>query len=215
MKFSRLGRIKFLSHLDFMTLFHRTAVRAGVPIAFSQGFNPHPKIAFGPALSVGMESLAEYLDMETDPFIDLIQMTKALNSALPDGIRVQEARLIPKKAASLSGSIGRYMYEVGVPPALATDVEVRTRAFLARETVIVEKDDKQKDIRPGVESIVVKGPALLEVTVQDSEKAKPRIQDVIEKLFDIGHDQAVLFNIKRTAMLVKENGTWQSPMDVT
>ncbi|MEK6743082.1 MAG: TIGR03936 family radical SAM-associated protein, partial [Nitrospirota bacterium] len=56
MKFSRIGRVRFLSHLDFMTLFHRTAVRAGVPLAFSQGFNPHPKIAFGPALSVGMES---------------------------------------------------------------------------------------------------------------------------------------------------------------
>jgi len=79
----------------------------------------------------------------------------------------------------------------------------------------VEKDGKQKDIRPGIEAIAAKGPALLEITIQDSEIVKPRIQDVIEKLFDIGHDQAVLFNIKRTAMFVKENDTWQSPMDVT
>ena len=215
MKFSRTGRIRFLSHLDFMTLFHRTAVRAGVPIAFSQGFNPHPKIAFGPALSVGMESEAEFLDMETDPFIDLLQITKALNSSLPEGVRVLEARIVPKKAGSLSGSIGRYIYEVGVPADQAADVERRTREFLAHETIIVEKDDKQKDIRPGIEAIEVKGPALLEVVIQDSEKAKPRIQDIVEKLFSVSRDQAVLFPIKRTAMFVKENGTWQSPMDVS
>jgi radical SAM-linked protein len=76
MKFSKTGRIRFLSHLDFMTLFHRAAVRAGVAIAFSQGFNPHPKISFGPALPVGMESESEYLDMETDPFVDLLQTTR-------------------------------------------------------------------------------------------------------------------------------------------
>ncbi|NTW68068.1 MAG: DUF2344 domain-containing protein, partial [Nitrospirae bacterium] len=215
MKFSRHGRIRFLSHLDFMTLFHRTAVRAGVPVAFSQGFNPHPKIAFGPALSVGMESEAEFLDMETDPFIDLMQVTKSLNSALPDGVRVMEARIIPKKAGSLSGSIGRYIYEVNMPAGRAADVEERIIVFLERDAVTVEKDGKQKDIRPGIEAVAVKGPGLLEITIQDSEIAKPRIQDVIAKLFDIGHDQALLFNIKRTAMFVKENGTWQSPMDVT
>ena len=120
-----------------------------------------------------------------------------------------------KKAGSLSGSIGRYIYEVGVPADQAADVERRTREFLAHETIIVEKDDKQKDIRPGIEAIEVKGPALLEVVIQDSEKAKPRIQDIVEKLFSVGRDQAVLFPIKRTAMFVKENGTWQSPMDVS
>ncbi len=215
LKFSRIGRIRFLSHLDFMTLFHRTAVRAGIPIAFSQGFNPHPKIAFGPALSVGMESEAEYLDMETDPFIDLMQVTKALNSSLPEGVRVLEARIIPKKAGSLSGSIGRYIYEVGIPDEHAKDVDARTKEFLARGAVIVEKDGKQKDIRPGIESMVLKGPNLVEIVLQDSEKAKPRIQDVIEKLFAVSHEQSVLFGVRRTAMFVKENGNWQSPMDAS
>jgi radical SAM-linked protein len=162
-----------------------------------------------------MESEAEFLDMETDPFIDLMQVTKALNSSLPEGVRVLEARIIPKKAGSLSGSIGRYIYEVNVHADRVMDVEAQTREFLAREAVIVEKDGKQKDIRPGIESILIKGPVVLEVVLQDSEQTKPRIQDVVEKLFNIGHEQAVLFGVKRTAMFVKENGTWQSPMDVS
>jgi len=159
-------------------------------------------------------SEAEFLDMETDPLIDLMQVTKSLNSALPEGVRVLEARIVPKKAGSLSGSIGRYIYEVGVPVDLATSAEGRTREFLAREAVILEKDGKQKDIRPGIETIAIKGPAFLEVVIQDSEETKPRIQDIIEKLFAIGHDRAVMFNIKRTAMYMKVDGSWQSPMDV-
>ena len=214
MKFSRTGRIRFLSHLDFMTLFHRTAVRAGIQLAFSQGFNPHPKIAFGPALSVGMESEAEFLDMETDPFIDLLQATKDLNHSLPDGVRILESRIIPKKAPSLSGSISRYIYEVGIPAEHAKESGAKIKELLAKQSVIVEKEGKQKDIRPGIESIVAKGSGLLEITIQDSDKARPRIQDVVEKLFTISHDQALLFRIKRTAMFEKANETWQSPMDV-
>jgi radical SAM-linked protein len=214
MQFTRTGRVRFLSHLDFMTLFHRAAVRAGVPIAFSQGFNPHPKFSFGPALSVGMESEAEYLDLETDPFVDLEKITKALNSSLPDGIRIVQSLLVPKKAPSLSGSIGRYAYEVTVPAVHAGNLEERVKVFLGLETVIVEKDGKQKDIRPGVEAIVIKGPLLIEAVLEDSEKARPRIQDVIENLFSIGREQAVLFGVKRTAMFVKDNGEWTSPMEV-
>ena len=214
MKFSRIGRIRFLSHLDFMTLFHRTAVRAGVPLAFSQGFNPHPKIAFGPALSVGLESEAEFLDMETDPFIDLLQATKDLNNSLPGGVRILESRIIPKKAASLSGGISRYIYEVCIPAEHAREAGSRINELMARQSLIVEKEGKQKDIRPGIESIVMKGAGLLEITLQDSDKARPRIQDIVEKLFAIGRDEALLFRIKRTAMFEKDNGNWQSPMEV-
>lgn len=214
MQFSRVGRIRFLSHLDLMTLFHRTAVRAGVPLAFSQGFNPHPKIAFGPALSVGLESEAELLDMETDPFIDLLQVTKDMNNALPRGIRILESRIIPKKAASLSGCISRYRYEVCIPAEQMNETGSLISAFLAMQSVIVEKDGKQKDIRPGIESIVTKEAGLLEIVLQDSDKARPRIQDVVEKLFAISRDEALLFRIKRTAMFEKVSGGWKSPMEV-
>ena len=62
-----------------------------------------------------MESETEFLDLETDPFADLLQMTKGLNNTLPQGVRILESRVVPKKAPSLSGSISRYVYEVQVP----------------------------------------------------------------------------------------------------
>ncbi len=214
MRFSRTGRIRFLSHLDFMTLFHRTVVRVGIPVAFTRGFNPHPKIAFGPALSVGMESEAEYVDMETDPFVDLPRIARDLNGALPEGICILETRAIPKKVPSLSGSIGRYAYLVTVLENEARDLESRISDFLARNAVIVERDGSRKDIRPGIESVSRKGPSLLEIILRDKDQVKPRIQDVIEQLFGIGRERVLLFGVKRTAMFTAEQGAWKSPMDV-
>jgi radical SAM-linked protein len=215
MKYSKTGRIRFLSHLDLMTLFQRAAARAKVPVLFSQGFNPHPKISFGPALSVAMESDAEYLDMETDPFIDLLQTTKALNSTLPEGIRILETRVIPSKAPSLSGSIGRYVYEVAVPEVFAHDLEARVNSFLSQTSVIVSKEGKQKDIRPGIESLQQKNDAgSITIVLQDFEQVKPRIQDVIEQLFGITRNQALLFRARRIAQYWNNKGQWLGPMDV-
>jgi radical SAM-linked protein len=216
-KYSRTGRIRFLSHLDFMNLFHRAAVRTGVPIAYSQGFNPHPRIAFGPALSVGMESGAEYLDMETDPFVDLLRAVKDLNKTLPEGIRVLEARVVPKKAPSLSGSISRFVYETEVPAVHTEGLEETVGNFLSKASVLITRDGKQKDIRPGIESIALKrtdGTVFTEIILHDSEQVKPRVQDVVEQLFDITHDQALLLRIKRVAMFWNDKGKWADPMDV-
>jgi len=217
MRYTKTGRLRFLSHLDLMTLVQRAAVRAHIPLAFSQGFNPHPKIAFGPALPVGMESETEYLDMETDAGIDLLTTTKALNNTLPQGMRILEMRVVPKKAASLSGSIARYIYTIEVPAVYAQELEERVQKFLSRTAVIVEKDGKQKDIRPCIEAIAVtlsEGTALLTVTLQDREPIKPRIQDVLEQLWGITKEQFLLFRVKRSGLFWNENGRWRDPLDV-
>jgi radical SAM-linked protein len=217
MRYTKTGRLRFLSHLDLMTLVQRAAVRAHIPLAFSQGFNPHPKIAFGPALPVGMESETEYLDMETDADIDLLGTTKALNNTLPSGMRILEMRVVPKKSASLSGSIERYTYVVEVPAGCAEGLEERVREFLSRTAVIVEKDGKQKDIRPCIEAITVtlsEGPALLTVSLQDQNQLKPRVQDVMQQLLAITKEQFLLFRVKRSGLYCKENDRWRDPMDV-
>ncbi len=216
-KYAKIGRLRFLSHLDLMTLFYRAAVRAGVPIAFSCGFNPHPKIAFGPALSVGLESEAEYLDVETDPFIDILKITSNLNATLPAGMRILAARVIPKKSSSLCGSIMRYSYEVTVPAAYAGDIEYRVADFLSRTAVMVAKEARQQDIRPGIESIIAtraNNMAELTIILQDRGQVRPRVQDVIEQLFAMSANCSVLLGVKRTGMYYSDGGTWKDPLDV-
>ncbi len=216
MRFSRRGRVRFLAHLDLMTAFHRAVMRARLPVAFSQGFNPHPKIAFGPALSVGMESDAEFVDLETDPFADLLAMTKDLNRALPEGIRILEARVVPRKAASLSACISRYGYEVAVPEQHRQGLAERVETFLARTSVPVTRNGKQKDLRPGIASITARDSgetAMLDILLQDADQLKPRIQDVVEQLFGISPEDGALFRIIRTSQLMRENGRWVSPLE--
>jgi radical SAM-linked protein len=217
LKYSKTGRVRFISHLDFMTLVHRAAVRANVPVAFSQGFNPHPKIAFGPALSVGMESETEFLDLETDPFADLLTITKGLNNTLPRGVRVLEARVVPKKAPSLSGSIGRYVYEVETPGQCRDGIAQRVEEFLSQASIIVSKEGRQKDIRPGIESIALApdgNPAAITVILVDQNELKPRIQDVLAALFGLGKDETLLIRVKRSGLFYREGDAWKSPMEV-
>ena len=213
MKYAKTGRVRFLSHLDLMTLLHRSVMRAGIPIAFSQGFNPHPRISFGPPLSVGMESKAEYFDMETDPLVDLLAVTKNLNNALPQGIRIEESRIIPRKAPSLAGAICRYQYESGIPESRQKDAEIRIGEFLAKTSVEVARDGKTKDIRPSIEAIVLDGPETVKITLQDAENVKPRMQDVVQQLFELSDDETAMVKIKRTAVFCKVSGEWKDPMN--
>jgi radical SAM-linked protein len=213
MKYAKTGKVRFLSHLDFMTLLHRAVMRANIPIAFSQGFNPHQKISFGPPLSVGMESEAEYLDMETDPLVDLLEATKDLNHALPDGIRIVEARTVPRKASSLAGAISRYQYEIVIPEHSRKDVETSIAALLGKETVEITKEGKVKNIRPGIESISASGADSLEITLVDAENVKPRIQDVVRALFGLSDDETTMVRVKRTAVFCKVDGSWMDPIN--
>jgi radical SAM family uncharacterized protein/radical SAM-linked protein len=215
MRYTKTGRVRFLSHLDFMTLFHRACLRAGVPVAFSQGFNPHPKIAFGPALSVGIESEAEYLDIETDPFVNPEDIKKRLNRNLPEGIRIEEVRAVPRTAPSLSGSICRYEYEVEVPSELATGLPERIEKFLARPSVIVTRESRSKEIRSCIQS-VQQAPSgttsKVAIVLQDQDQIKPRIQDVAALLFELAPEQASVLRIRRTGLFEKVQDAWTSPL---
>ena len=214
LKYSKIGKVRFLSHLDFMTLIHRCVMRAGIPVAFSHGFNPHPKISFGPALSVGIESEGEYLDMETDPFVDLAEMTRNLNGSLPEGIRILESKIIPRNAPSLSGSIGRYDYTIEVPDEWSSSLKERVRDFLSRESVVVTREGKAKEIRPCIIALSASSECTrLMLTLEDKNQVKPRVQDVAAQCFAIGHEETTLFGIRRTGMYQQNRGSWSSPFD--
>ncbi len=218
LKYSKKGRIRFLSHLDTITLFQRAVIRAGVPVAFSQGFNPHPKISFGPALSVGMESEAEYLDMETDPFMDLAEAVKNLNRALPEGVKIIEARMVSGKLPSLTSSIERFAYRVGLPGGYTEGLAERIETFLSREAVLIEKEGKKKNIRPAIESITLyagRGSYGIEIILREKGDVRARVQDVIEQMFGPSSEETAFFRITRTAQFISLNRRWVDPMEQT
>jgi radical SAM family uncharacterized protein/radical SAM-linked protein len=135
--YTKLMPLAMLSHTEMMTLFFRAISRAGLPVAFSEGFNPHPKLSFGPALGVGIESEAEILDIELIYAIDLLTAVKALNMALPSGVRVSEARYISPKEAPAGVGLTSFEYVAEVPGGV--DVEGAISGFLARESAVITR----------------------------------------------------------------------------
>jgi radical SAM-linked protein len=105
----------YLSHLETLTLFHRALRRSKLPIHYTGGEHPHPRVAFSPALPVGVESMAEYLDLWLSKMPEEGEVEKGLNAVLPEGISVLGARPVPLNASSLEQSIAWMEYDISFP----------------------------------------------------------------------------------------------------
>ena len=93
--FSKRGEMRFVGHLELAHLFHRASKRAGLPLCYSEGFHPMPRIVFARALPVGVESLREIVHVELERRIPPQEIKKGLNAVLPGGIEVMEAQEVP------------------------------------------------------------------------------------------------------------------------
>ena len=168
LRFSKTGAMRFLSHLELLNIFIRAARRAALPVRHSQGFHPHPKFSFASALSVGVESWAEYADLELSSVCGAEKVLTDFNAALPEGIKILEARTIPWKSPSLSVIISAARYRLELPAGLCIDLPAAVERFLARDTCLYTRDAKGKnvtlDLRRELSLLSVKGEVLELVT---------------------------------------------------
>lgn len=152
-KYTKSGRLRFTSHRDFARALERALRRAEVPIAFSAGFSPHPKISYIGAAPTGVSSAAEYLELGLAQLVDLDALRSRLDAALPDGLDVIE--VVPAGPGSLAERIeaSAWRIELAPTPGIGTAVE----AFLGETSVLVErltKDGRREiDARAAVISL--------------------------------------------------------------
>jgi len=92
--FSKQGILRYISHLDLMRLFMRAMRRADLPLKFSEGFNPHPKLSIKRALKLGLESDNEEATVALKEFINAAEFKERLGQQLPGGITIRESYLI-------------------------------------------------------------------------------------------------------------------------
>jgi radical SAM-linked protein len=144
LRFRKTGKMRFLSHLEMINLFSRGVARARIPIRFSQGFHPHPKFSFATALSVGVESRAEYMDMEIAAGFGAARVKEHLNSVLPEGMEILDACEIPLRSPSLSVIMDKVRYRVTLPGPVALDLHSCVENFLSRETWPIRREKKGK-----------------------------------------------------------------------
>ena len=89
-RYAKRGRLRFTSHRDFARAFERALRRSGIPIAYSSGFSPHPKISYMGAAPTGMASEAEYLEIGLQAEMDVAEVGQRLDAALPEGLDIVE-----------------------------------------------------------------------------------------------------------------------------
>jgi radical SAM-linked protein len=223
-QFTKLGRLRYLSHLELATAVLRGLRRARVLFDFSKGFHPAPRVAFGPSLSVGVAGEREYFDMEVFSPFDIEFYKGEINGSMPAGIRIGRMAIIPYNEPSLSTFISRYAYTIKGFRADALSGG-RAKAFLAasfsptgcreRPSLIVRRDDKEVDIAPCIERVAEAGEAgedggALDISLilADQGPIKVRIGEVAEALFGGSFRE---MDIVRTALYGWQNG-WVEPL---
>jgi radical SAM-linked protein len=139
-KYAKRGRARFTSHRDFGRAFERALRRAAVPMAYSSGFSPHPRISYANAAPTGAASEAEYLEIGLAAACDPDKVRDALDEALPLGLDVVEVVEAPPGAlaSELTGS----RWQVDVPGLSAAGLRTAAEAFLANDVVPVHRMTK-------------------------------------------------------------------------
>ena len=192
-EFSKAGVLKYLSHLELVTVLFRAMRRAEIPLKYSQGFHPSPKVAFGPALSVGIAGIREYFDMEITPPFDIEYFIPRMNSVLPEGLKIKDAVLISDKEESLSSFISRYEYEI------KCDDSAVAKRYLEQKLGIA-----------GLEEASITDNKTVRLTLVDGKDKKPKLSEILPEIFGVSYKE---LDITRVAMYGGK-GEWSRPLGI-
>jgi radical SAM-linked protein len=140
-RYAKRGRLRFTSHRDFSRAFERATRRAGLPIAFSSGFSPHPRISYANASPTGAASEAEYLEIALAQALDPDQVRAALDAALPPGLDVVD--VVVASGGALADRLEAGVWKVELPGVPVEIAQAAVDAFLARDAVEVERMTKR------------------------------------------------------------------------
>ncbi|HEY7069452.1 MAG TPA: TIGR03936 family radical SAM-associated protein, partial [Acidimicrobiales bacterium] len=164
-RFSKHGKVRFTSHRDVARIWERALRRAGVGIAYTEGFSPRPKLSFGLALSTGHESEAEYLDvaLREAPEPEAVEQLPALLApALPAGMEVQAATVLQAGADSLQQAVTSCTWYIEIGDVAPDEVAAGVARALAASELLLTRSRKghtvTDDVRPAILDVRVLGP---------------------------------------------------------
>ncbi len=160
LRYARRGRLRFSSSRDFARALERALRRARVPMAFSAGFHPHPKISYAGAAPTGTASEAEYLEISVTERVDTGALRDALDAALPEGLDVLE--VVEAGPGSLPDRLEASAWELRFRDTPEPDLAAAVAAFLAREEVEVSRMFKR-----GERTFDARGPVVAMSTGDD------------------------------------------------
>ena len=180
--FSKLGALRYTGHLDLHKLWERTARRAELPLAYSQGFHPQPKMNIAAALPLGFSSRCEVLDMRLEHDIPLDGLREKLQETLPTGIQVTKVESVDERAPTLQTQVLSAEYEVSLAEAgFGSEVKRKIESVLASASIIRTRREKEYDLRPLIEGLdLLDGKILMKLAAREGATGRP--EEVLAEL---------------------------------
>ena len=152
--FAKQGALRYIGQLDLHKLWERAARRAELPLAYSQGFHPQPKINIAAALPLGFSSRCEVIDMKLEREIPLDGLREKLQGTLPTGIQVLNVERADERAPALQTQVVAAEYEVTLTePVDRSELKQKVDSVLESESIIRERRGKRYDLRPLIEDL--------------------------------------------------------------
>ncbi len=201
--FSKLGEARFLGHLEVVNILHRAAKRARIPIAYSQGFHPKPRLSFGQPISLGIESLAEEFTIILTEYMKPDRLKAALLKEMPTGIEIGPVELMGTKTPLERQKSARYL--IYVPGLTGPQVKGSINRLNSSPTWPVKRIRKEKETVTDLKQVVE---SLYPVTRRDIEDSYtipyPWPEDIMDRegtFLDLTLRSITRFNLKPTEVI--------------
>ena len=154
LKFVKVGNLQYISHLDLQRTFNRVIKRSGIPVWYTKGFNPHMKLVFSSPLSIGSESVCEYLDLSMQGVISCEEIMHRLNRELTDELRIKKAYIADRKFSDIVwADYTLELFTEGAGNELADKIESLFAQSPLNMIKSTKSGDKEIDIIPLVKSL--------------------------------------------------------------
>ncbi len=217
-RFGKQPRLRFISHLDLQRFFQRALNRTGLPIAWTQGFNPHPILSFGSALALGWTSEYEILDVKLSAPMGRRRTEDAMRAALPVDLPVLEVRMVDDRHPAPMAMVRASDYEITLSGETAAATLAAAEEFLRRESVMAvrktKSGEREVDIRPMALLLEREGDVLsARLMLTEKDTLKPDL--LVRALAEIAGAEVPEMRIHRRCLLGEdENGALKPLMEL-
>jgi radical SAM-linked protein len=216
LRYTKAGKVRFTSHRDVARMWERALRRSRLPVAYSQGFVPHPLVSFGLALPTGCESRGEYLEARLGPpapcETPVDELPETLSALLPLGVEVVAAALVGEAEGSLQQEVASCDWELEVLGVPGEELQERVEKLLAAPILTVRRERKGRqtddDIRPAILALAVTSP---NGHLRAELATRPRGVRPADLVAALGTD-AVLGRARRTHQWIERDGTRFEPL---
>ena len=214
-RFGKQPRLRFISHLDLQRFFQRALNRTGLPIAWTQGFNPHPILSFGSALALGWTSEYEILDVKLSAPMGRRRTEDAMRAALPVDLPVLEVRMVDDRHPAPMAMVRASDYEITLSGETAAATLDAAEEFLRRESVMAvrktKSGEREVDIRPVALLLEREGDVLsARLMLTEKDTLKPDL--LVRALAEIAGAEVPEMRIHRRCLLGEDESGALKPL---